>query len=150
MGNAYGIGGAIIAFLTFVGCWIYAVSEWGFLLGFGLGWIPSFFIAAIAGAVGPTLLLLGIILALVFLVYWHGSDLWQSTAGEEIFEVLGALLSIPVLLFGAYMFFRFIGSSAANNRVDTKVETESFQRDERDSVWYRLGRYIASMGQPKH
>jgi hypothetical protein len=36
------------AVITFLGCFIYAISEYGLLLGGGLGWIPSLIIAVIA------------------------------------------------------------------------------------------------------
>lgn len=40
--------GSFAALATFVGCWIYCWSEYGFLLGFGLGWIPSFIASSLA------------------------------------------------------------------------------------------------------
>jgi hypothetical protein len=60
-----GIGqvlGGIAGFLTFVGGWLYCVSEYGFLLGGSLGWIPSAIAAGIVGAAvtflwGPVLVL---------------------------------------------------------------------------------------------
>jgi hypothetical protein len=48
MGGALIIG-FISAFITFLACWFHAVEEWGFLLGVGLGWLPSFFVAIIFG-----------------------------------------------------------------------------------------------------
>lgn len=48
--NYFRIGtvmGVIAAALTFVGAYIYCVSTYGFLLGFGLGWLPSGLLAAI-------------------------------------------------------------------------------------------------------
>jgi hypothetical protein len=32
---------------TFIGAYIYCISEYGFLLGFGLGWLPSALLAAL-------------------------------------------------------------------------------------------------------
>lgn len=52
---------AIVSFLTFVGCWIYCIATYGFLLGVGLGWLPSMIVAAIAGVLWPLILI-----ALVF------------------------------------------------------------------------------------
>ena len=40
----------VTGLITFFACWIYAIASWGFLLGLGLGWIPSFFVAVIIGA----------------------------------------------------------------------------------------------------
>jgi hypothetical protein len=59
--TVYTIGGFITGAIAFIACWIYAIASWGFLLGAGLGWIPSFFIAVIAGFIWP-------LLALVFVV----------------------------------------------------------------------------------
>ncbi len=38
--------GVICAVLAFFGSWIYCVSEYGYLLGFGLGWVPSAILAS--------------------------------------------------------------------------------------------------------
>jgi hypothetical protein len=43
--------GAITAVLVFIGCWIYCIAAYGFLLGVGLGWLPSGICAALAGIV---------------------------------------------------------------------------------------------------
>jgi hypothetical protein len=53
----YPIGGFVTGVITFIACWIYAIASWGFLLGVGLGWIPSFFIAIIAGFIWPLIAL---------------------------------------------------------------------------------------------
>jgi len=53
----YIAGFIITAVISFFACWIYAFVEWGFLLGVGLGWIPSIFIAVIAGFIWPLLAL---------------------------------------------------------------------------------------------
>lgn len=48
----YGSWAAIgSAAITFLACWIYCVSEYGFLVGVSLGWIPSAICAAIAGGI---------------------------------------------------------------------------------------------------
>ena len=50
-----------IALLTgivaFIALWWYSVATYGWFLGGGLGWIPSFFLAIIVGALWPHLLL---------------------------------------------------------------------------------------------
>lgn len=43
--------GVIAALITFLGAWGYCAVTYGFLLGFGLGWLPAAIAAAIAGAV---------------------------------------------------------------------------------------------------
>lgn len=47
--------------ITFVCAYIYCINEYGFLLGFGLGWIPSLMLAYIA----PLLLSISILVAVV-------------------------------------------------------------------------------------
>ena len=37
--------------VVFIGCYIYCIATYGFLLGLGLGWLPSGICAAIAAAV---------------------------------------------------------------------------------------------------
>jgi hypothetical protein len=43
--------GLVCAVLGFFGSWAYCTSEYGYLLGFGLGWLPSAILAAIIYAV---------------------------------------------------------------------------------------------------
>ena len=69
--NWYWIGFFITSVITFIICWIYAIASWGFLLGVGLGWIPSLFIAIIAGFIWPLIALVLVVgLCIVaFLLY---------------------------------------------------------------------------------
>lgn len=57
-----GVLGVLAGILTFFGCWIYCIASFGFILGLGLGWIPSGFIALIVGGVVTFLWLPGILL----------------------------------------------------------------------------------------
>jgi hypothetical protein len=71
MGWYFGIGqvlGAIVGVVTFVGGWIYCIATYGFLLGVGLGWLPS----SIAGflAFGLTALLWGPVAIAIGLIVW--------------------------------------------------------------------------------
>ena len=51
----YGEVGEIVGWfagvLSFISSWIYCISAYGFLLGLGLGWLPSVFVAMISFAV---------------------------------------------------------------------------------------------------
>lgn len=47
----------IAIILTFIGSWIYCMEEYGFLLGFGLGWLPSLLLAVLVSRVWPLVLL---------------------------------------------------------------------------------------------
>jgi hypothetical protein len=46
-----GLLGIIVALASFVTAWAYCTLHYGFLFGFGLGWLPAGMLAAIAGAV---------------------------------------------------------------------------------------------------
>lgn len=52
----YSVGFWITSFVAFVSTWIYCIAAYGFLIGVGLGWLPSFIVAIIAGAAWPVLL----------------------------------------------------------------------------------------------
>ena len=43
--------GIVVAVIAFCGSWIYCIAEYGYLLGFGLGWLPSIILAALGS--GP-------------------------------------------------------------------------------------------------
>ena len=51
----YLIGFGLTAMPTFIATWIYAMINYGWFLGLGLGWLPSIFIALIVGALWPIL-----------------------------------------------------------------------------------------------
>lgn len=59
---------SVIATITFFVCWIAAIAQFGFILGLGLGWIPSYFIALIAYYLTPVILLFGILF--VIFLFW--------------------------------------------------------------------------------
>lgn len=67
-GTVYTVGGLIVWVVTFVGCWIYCIANYGFLLGVGLGWLPAGIVATIAALAWP---LLAIGAALVALFMWR-------------------------------------------------------------------------------
>lgn len=41
--------GSLAAIATFLGAWGYCAVTYGFLLGFGLGWLPAAILAGMAG-----------------------------------------------------------------------------------------------------
>ena len=55
------IGGFLFGGVTFIGCWIYCISEYGFLLGVGLGWLPSLITGVVVGALWPIVALLAVL-----------------------------------------------------------------------------------------
>lgn len=62
--GVYKIGYAISCVIVFLGCWIYCVATYGFLLGVGIGWLPSIIAAAIVSIFWP-LLLIGVVAVII-------------------------------------------------------------------------------------
>lgn len=56
-GSIYTGGAYLTGFLVFVGSWIYCIAHYGYLLGVGLGWLPSLIVACLAGALWPLIAL---------------------------------------------------------------------------------------------
>ena len=54
--------------LVFVGVWIYAMAEWGLLLGIMFGWIPAIIAAFVGGLLWPliAIVILGFIGLMLF------------------------------------------------------------------------------------
>ena len=50
---------------VFAGGWIYAISEYGWFLGLGLGWLPAFFIAVIAWFLFYIVVVVAVVILLV-------------------------------------------------------------------------------------
>jgi hypothetical protein len=65
--KAYWVGYWISFVILFVGCWIYCIKSYGFLIGVGIGWLPSA-IAAGLFSLGWPLLLLGAVCLVTFLL----------------------------------------------------------------------------------
>ncbi len=62
----YWAGYWITWLLVFGGCWVYCISSYGFLIGVGVGWLPSSIAATVVSFFWP-LILIGILW--VFLKY---------------------------------------------------------------------------------
>ncbi len=60
----YGTGAVITGLIAYFAIWIYALYEWGILVGLAIGWFPAMIGAVIIGAIWPliVLALAGIIL----------------------------------------------------------------------------------------
>jgi hypothetical protein len=56
--------GFFVGVSVFFGSWAYAIKTYGWFLGLGLGWIPSFFLGFMAGMFWPIaiILILGLLL----------------------------------------------------------------------------------------
>lgn len=66
--------GLFVGNITFIAAWIYCIADGGFLLGFGLGWIPSAMLAAIVGFatryLWPLFALAALAAVSIFLASW--------------------------------------------------------------------------------
>jgi len=87
------VGACIVFVITFVACWLYAISHFGLFLGIGLGWIPSGFIAVFAALfvrfLWPLLL---IVVALITIIVFvpqliNGNSKQMSSAGRGLTEL---------------------------------------------------------------
>ena len=63
----YVLGCWVVGIVTFLGCWIYCIATYGFLLGVGLGWLPSMIVAWIAALAWPIILL---VLVALLIALW--------------------------------------------------------------------------------
>ena len=72
MTDDYERGAVIVWPLAFLGSSIYAIAEYGWFWGLGLGWLPSIFIALIVALLWPLLaLLLALgVLGLILAFFW--------------------------------------------------------------------------------
>lgn len=66
--NCYRIGFIATAAITFFSSWIYFTAQYGFLFGFGLGWVPSVILAFLLGVIWPVLAFLVACLVLFLLI----------------------------------------------------------------------------------
>jgi hypothetical protein len=58
--TVYKVGYWISFAVIFIGCWIYCIDAYGFLLGVGLGWLPSLIAAGIISLLWP--LIVGVVI----------------------------------------------------------------------------------------
>ncbi len=61
----YHIGRTITGIISFIISYIYCIASYGFLLGLGLGWIPSLIVAFIAGFLWPLIVIILVILIII-------------------------------------------------------------------------------------
>ena len=59
------IGFWISWLLVFLGSWAYCISEYGYLLGVGLGWLPSAIVASVVALWPASLIAVAVIVAYV-------------------------------------------------------------------------------------
>jgi hypothetical protein len=65
--GVYLIGYCICWVVLFLGCWIYCIASYGFLLGVGLGWLPSAITATVVSLLWPLIAIALLVLVWVLL-----------------------------------------------------------------------------------
>jgi hypothetical protein len=73
----------VVKIIVFIGAWGWCALHYGFLFGFGLGWLPAGILAAIAASVAAVIWPLVVILisvgGFIFFVYLAAQDITPST-----------------------------------------------------------------------
>lgn len=67
----YKVGFFITWFIVFIGSWIYCIASYGYLMGVGLGWLPSLIVATVAGYLWP-LIAAGLAIIIIVAVSGNG------------------------------------------------------------------------------
>jgi hypothetical protein len=64
--------GKVCAIVTFLAAWVYCSWAYGFLLGFGIGWLPSLILAAIVFFISAFAwrLFVGVAVLIVVIILW--------------------------------------------------------------------------------
>lgn len=79
--------GGLSGVVTFIGGWIYCMSQYGFLLGFGLGWLPSAMLAALVAAAVTYLWGVAAVLVVIGVI---GLMMNSGSTATSDYEVVGA------------------------------------------------------------
>ncbi len=61
--------GLITGGISFLIIWIYAMSEWGFLLGLMFGWIPALIGGVVLAFLWPLVVIVIVLLIIVAIIY---------------------------------------------------------------------------------
>lgn len=56
--KVYYLGAIVVGFIAFAIIWLYAIVEWGLLLGLMFGWLPATIGAGLCGFLWPLIALL--------------------------------------------------------------------------------------------
>lgn len=68
MSNGYALGFWLVGATVFLLTWAYCALTYGFLFGFGFGWVPSLIVGGVAGLAWP----LVAFAALIVVIYARG------------------------------------------------------------------------------
>ncbi|MEX1205815.1 MAG: hypothetical protein WEB85_11245 [Dongiaceae bacterium] len=66
--KGYKVGFVLFWVIAFIGFWIYAINEYGFLLGVGVGWFPAAIAATVVAALWPLIMLVGVFVLAILLL----------------------------------------------------------------------------------
>lgn len=67
MNEDYEKGAVITGLLVFIAVWLYAIANWGLLIGLVIGWLPALIAGAVLGVIWPVpaLIACGLVLVMV-------------------------------------------------------------------------------------
>ena len=111
MSDIYEIGLIISRVLIFIGCWIYCIVTYGFLLGVGLGWLASGITAYLLSFLWP-------VIAVLPLVIWLLAETAFFQIAGEIVVGLGIVALVfftpGVIMLLFQLLFKKINSSSTD------------------------------------
>lgn len=136
---SYSATSYITGFISFVVVWVYAISQWGFLIGITLGWIPAMITAFLAGLLWPlALFLLGLgLLVLVGLLVFTTNFL-QSEIFLNIVYVVGFIFLVYAIVEGYKEFTaKTLPKIKSQGFFKTLQESETYKK-ETPATWVTL------------
>lgn len=87
---SYSATSYITGAIAFIFVWIYAISQWGFLVGISLGWIPAIITALLAAILWPLAIFL-LIIGLLFLIaaIFFTSNFMETETFQSLIYIVG-------------------------------------------------------------
>lgn len=124
MNGGYWIGYWITWVIVFIGLWVFAVFEYGYLLGVGLGWLPAAIISTLTSFLWP----IAVVALIVLLFVVVSPDITNSMpkiVDFSIVRTIGKFLSYGMVIFAGGM---LIYTPFAIMRSGTQEEKHRFTR----------------------
>jgi len=125
--------------LTFIAVWIYAIAQWGFLLGIAFGWLPAIISAFLAGLLWPLALVLLIIGAVMLLAaIFFTSNFMESETFMNIIYILGFVAILYAIAESIKQFKQnTLPKIKSQGILKTVKESETYKK-EKPATWIAL------------
>ena len=128
----YVLGFVVTWLVTFIGGWTICTINYGFLLGFGLGWLASAIAATIAGVLWPLVSPLFVLWVATFFVSWvlegsreESGKWWQAFVDRIAAPVMESLSVGSILIYLGLLVITAVyvgGTCIAGWEAPTKVD----------------------------